>query len=90
MTRVLCHIPPFCSISEWYLILKIIYSVTKYLIKRPVVYFLSSVSTSKNCSDMYVIRHIITEIMYNNVLFIHAMYFRNRIVFKLITKIIRT
>ena len=41
MTQVLCHIPQFC------LILKIIYSVTKYLIKHPVVYSLSSVPTLK-------------------------------------------
>ena len=62
---VLCHIPPFCSlnqnISEGYLILKIIYSVTKYLIKHPVVYFLSSESTLNNSSDIYVIKHIITK-----------------------------
>ena len=63
---VLYHIPQFCSsspkISEEYLILKIIYSVTKYLIKHPVVYFLSSVLTLKKSNDMYVIRHIITKI----------------------------
>ena len=56
MTMVLCHIPPFCSsspkISEGYLILKIIFSMTKYLIKLPVVYFLSSVSTLKNSSEI--------------------------------------
>ena len=67
MTKVFCHIPPFCSSSpkiyEGYLILKIIYSVTKDLIKHPVVYFLSSVSTLKNSSDIYVIRHIITKII---------------------------
>ena len=66
MTRVLCHIPPFCSsspkISKGYLILKINYSGTKYLIKHPVVYFLSSVLTLKNSSDIYVIRHMITKI----------------------------
>ena len=44
------------------LILKIIYSLTKYLIKYLVVYSLLSESTFKNSSDMiYVIRHIIAE-----------------------------
>ena len=47
-TMVLCHISPFCSsipkISERYLILKIIFSMTKCFIKHPIVYFLSSVS----------------------------------------------
>ena len=35
--------------------------VTKYLIKHPVVYFLSSESTLNNSSDIYVIKHIITK-----------------------------
>ena len=43
--------------------LKIIYSVTKYFIKHPVVYFLSSVWTLDNSSDMYVIGHVITKII---------------------------
>ena len=42
------------------MILKIIYSVAKYLIKHPVVYFLSSMSTLKNSSDINVIGHIMT------------------------------
>ena len=58
---------PVCSssptISEGYVILKIIYSVTKYLIKHLVVYFLSSVSTLKNSSDVNIIRHIMTKII---------------------------
>ena len=58
MTRAICYILPFCSlspkISEGYLILKIIYSVTKYLIKQAVVYFLSSASTLKNSNDLFV------------------------------------
>ena len=37
--------------------------MTKYLIKHAVVYFLSSVSTLKNSSDINVIRHIITKII---------------------------
>ena len=41
--------------SEGYLILKIIYLVTKHLIEHPVVYFLLSVSTLKNSSDINVI-----------------------------------
>ena len=49
---ILCHIPLFCSsslkISEGYLILKIIYSVTKYFIQHPVVFFLATVSTLKS------------------------------------------
>ena len=48
-SMVLCHTPPFCSsspkISEGYWILKIIYSMTKYLIIHPIIYFLSSEST---------------------------------------------
>ena len=44
------------------LILKIIYSVIKYLIKHPVVYFLSSVATLKNPSVIYIIRHTITKL----------------------------
>ena len=48
--------------SEGYLILKIIYSFAKYLIKLPVVYFSSNLLTLKNSSDIYVIRHIITKI----------------------------
>ena len=36
--------------------LKTIFPMTKYLIKHPVVYFLSSVSTLKHSSEMYVIR----------------------------------
>ena len=32
------------------------FSMTKYLIKHPVVYFLSSVLTFKNSSEIYVIR----------------------------------
>ena len=63
----LYHIPPFRSsrpnIFEGYLILKIIYSVTKYLIKHPIVYFLSNVSTLKNSSYINVIRHIMTKII---------------------------
>ena len=63
MTMVPCHIPLFCSsssnISNGYWILKIIYSVTKDLIKHPVVYFLSSESTLNNSSDINVIRQII-------------------------------
>ena len=51
------------NISEGYLILKIIYLVTKYLIKHLVVYFLSSVSTLKHSSDIYFIRHILTKII---------------------------
>ena len=42
--------------SEGYFILKIIYSMTKYMINHPVVYFLSSVSTLKNSKGIYVIR----------------------------------
>ena len=67
MTRILCHIPPFCSLSpklsKVYLILKIIYLVTKHLIKQPVVYFLSSVLTLKNSSSINVIRHVISKII---------------------------
>ena len=58
---------PICLLSqinsERYLILKIIYSVTKYLIKHPDVYLLSSVSTLKKFSVIYVIRHIKTLII---------------------------
>ena len=53
------------KISEGYFILKIIYSETNYLIKHPVVYFLSIAITSKNSSDIYVIRHIITKIIFS-------------------------
>ena len=35
----------------------------KYFIKRPIVYFLSSVSPLKNSSDINVIWHIITKII---------------------------
>ena len=49
--------------SEGYLILKIIYSVTKYGIKHPVVYFVSSMSTLNNSSAICVIRHILTKII---------------------------
>ena len=63
------------EIFEWYLILQIIYSVTKYLIKRPVVYFLSSVSTLKNSSDMYVIRHIVIgTLFYRGTNFLNTLY----------------
>ena len=51
------------NISEGYLILKIIYFMTKYLIKHPIVYFLSSGSKLKNSGDIYVIRLIITKII---------------------------
>ena len=37
--------------------------MTEYVIKCPVVYFLSSVSTLKNPSDICVIRHIISKII---------------------------
>ena len=88
MTWVLCHKPPFCSLSpkiyEGYLILKIIYSVTKYLIKHPVVYFLSSVSTLKNSSDINVIRHIMTKIMriyfYCGTNFLNTLYMTSHLV----------
>ena len=81
---VLCHIPPFCSsskkISEGYLILNVIYSLTKYLIKHPIVYFLSSVSTLKISCDIYVIRHIITKItetqFYCGTNFLNTLYFK--------------
>ena len=69
MTGVLCHISPFCFLipkfAEGCLILNIhvIYSVTKYLIKHSVVYFLSSVSTLENSSHIYVIRHKMTKII---------------------------
>ena len=58
ITMVLCHIPHFApqaQISEVYLIFKNILSMTKYLIEHPIVYFLSSVSTLKNSSEIYVI-----------------------------------
>ena len=65
ITMVLCHISQFCSLSpkfsKGYWIMKIIYSVTKYLIVHPIIYFLSSKLTSKNSSDIYVIRHIIIK-----------------------------
>ena len=57
------HFDPEPKISEGYLILKIIYSVTNYLIKHPVVYILSSESTLKNSSDIYGIRDIIAKII---------------------------
>ena len=47
--------------SEGYWILKSVYSMTKYLTKHPVVYFLSSESTFKNSSNIYVIRPIIAR-----------------------------
>ena len=63
ITMVLCHIP-HCSSSpnafEGCLILKIIYYVTKYLIKHHFMIFLSSESAFKISSDIYVIRHITT------------------------------
>ena len=66
MAMCLCHISPFCSSSkkksEGYFVLKIIYSVTNYLIKHHVVYFLSSVTLFMNFSDIYAIRHIMTKI----------------------------
>ena len=49
--------------SVGYLILKIIYSLAKYFIKQPVVYFLSNLSSLKNSSNIYIIRHIITKII---------------------------
>ena len=70
MTMILFHVPPFCFLSqtnsEGYLILKIKFSVTKYLIKNPDVYFISFVSILKNSIDIYVIRHIITKIIEHN------------------------
>ena len=53
----------FRGVHEQYLILKIIYSVITYLIKHSVVYYLSSVPTLKNSSDINVIRHIMTKII---------------------------
>ena len=40
--------------SEGFLVLKIMFSMTKYLIKHLVVNFLPSVSTLKNSSEIYV------------------------------------
>ena len=58
------HFPPQAEkFSKWYVILKILYSVTKYVIKHPVVHFLPNESTLRNSSDIYVIRHIKTEII---------------------------
>ena len=39
------------------------FSVTKYVIKHPVVYFSLSELTLKNSSDIYVMRHIMTKII---------------------------
>ena len=62
--------------------MKIFYLVIKYLIKHPVVYFLSSVSTLKNSSDIYVIRYIITKIIgtlfYCGTNFLNTLYYKDK------------
>ena len=66
MTNVLCHTPILLLEPKNFrgvLGVKIIYSLAKYSIKHPVVYFLSNMSTLKISSEIYVIRHIITKII---------------------------
>ena len=57
------HFAPQAQKIQGVLVLMIIVSMTKYLIKLPFVYILLSELTLKNSSDNYVFRHIIAKII---------------------------